>query len=400
MKTIRTLALPFFLVLLSGCLPFQTEPSSSIDTVTLLPTATAVTTAANDAITDISKDSNDTAVYNESVLTTVQSIFQQIYQGVNPSVVNIQVTSSDGWYTSTSQGSGFIWDVAGHIVTNNHVIEDASQITVIFADETSVDAQLVGTDPQSDLAVIQVDPQATQLIPVTMGDSHNVYVGDLVIAIGNPYGLTGTMTQGIVSALSRSLTVDDSDQFSYSTYTIPDIIQTDAAINPGNSGGVLVNVSGEVIGVTSAIQSSTSSNAGIGFVIPAHIVTRIVPELITNGTYDHPDLGFSGITLTSSINEQIGLDSSQTGILITSVEQFGPAEEAGLTATTRMINQRRQITINLGDIVTAIDGNSVKNYESLISYIFNQTTAGQTVSLTIVNNGKEKMVELTLASSS
>ena len=395
MKTIRILALPFFLVLLSSCMPFQTD--STIDEATFKPTVAATNAVA---FTEMNQGSNDTSVLNESVLTTVQSIFQQIYQGVNPSVVNIQVTSSDGWYTSTSQGSGFIWDAAGHIVTNNHVIEDASQITVIFADETSVDAQLVGTDPQSDLAVIQVDPQATTLIPVTMGDSHTVYVGDLVIAIGNPYGLTGTMTQGIVSALSRSLTVDDSDQFSYSTYTIPDIIQTDAAINPGNSGGVLVNVSGEVIGVTSAIQSSTSSNAGIGFVIPAHIVTRIVPELITNGNYDHPDLGFSGITLTSSINEQIGLESSQTGILITSVEQFGPAEDAGLTATTRMINQRRQITINLGDIVTAIDGNSVKNYESLISYIFNQTTAGQTVSLTIVNNGKEKMVELKLASSS
>ena len=192
-----------------------------------------------------------------SVLALVQQTFQQIYQDVNTSVVNITATQIYGPSLATSEGSGFIWDSEGHIVTNNHVVEGASQISVIFADGTTTDATIVGTDPQSDLAVIQVDASKATLHPVTLGDSSVVQVGDLVIAIGNPYGLEGSMTQGIVSALSRSLTVDESNPFYSSGYTIPDIIQTDAAINPGNSGGVLVNVSGQVIGVTSAIESTT-----------------------------------------------------------------------------------------------------------------------------------------------
>jgi S1-C subfamily serine protease len=233
-----------------------------------------------------------------------------------------------------------------------------------------------------------------------MGDSHAVNVGDLVIAIGNPYGLSGTMTQGIVSALSRSLTVDSSDPTSLSTYTIPDIIQTDAAINPGNSGGVLVNVTGQVVGVTSAIKSSTSSNAGIGFVIPAHIVERIVPVLIAKGSYDHPYLGISGVALSPSIDDQIGLDSKQTGLLILNVDQNGPADKAGLIATTRTANPQGQVNYIIGDVVTAIDGNPVKTFESLSSYIFNQTSTGQTVSLTILRKGNEKKVEVTMATKS
>jgi S1-C subfamily serine protease len=221
-----------------------------------------------------------------------------------------------------------------------------------------------------------------------------------VIAIGNPYGLSGTMTQGIVSALSRSLTVDNSDPYSYSTYTIPDIIQTDAAINPGNSGGVLVNVNGQVVGVTSAIKSSTSSNSGIGFVIPAHIVQRIVPVLIAKGSYDHPDLGFTGITLTPGIDQQLGLDPKVTGILVTDLTQNGPAENAGLIATTRTVSRQGQTTFNVGDVVTAIDGNPMKTIESLSSYIFNQTTTGQTVSLTLLRQGGEKTVDLTLTTKS
>lgn len=392
MKAIRSLSILIVLVFLSGCQWLQIDQSTETEA------AETVVKNTQSAAEEIPADNN--VLLDGSVLASVQQTFQQIYQRVNPSVVNIQVTTLDTWYTSSGQGSGFVWDNEGHIVTNNHVVENASQITVVFSDGTSVDAQLVGTDPQSDLAVIKVDPAASPLVSALMGDSHAVQVGDLVIAIGNPYGLSGTMTQGIVSALSRSLTVDDSDQFSYSTYTIPDIIQTDAAINPGNSGGVLVNVDGEVIGVTSAIKSSTSSNAGIGFVIPSHIVTRVVPELISNGSYAHPDLGFDGVTLTPNINDMVELDSNQTGILITGINENGPADKAGLKATTRLIGRRGQVSIDLGDVITAVDGQPITTYESLISYIFNQTTPGQTISFDILREGSQKTVELTLGASS
>ena len=392
MKKNRFLLLLIIPVFLTGCLlPSQITNlmDSPTATATTSPTATAepIQPTLNPAI----------SLQDEDVVATVQRTYQQIYASVNSSVVNIQVTTSDGWYTSSAQGSGFVWDTEGHIVTNNHVVENASEITVVFSDGTSVSANIVGTDPQSDLAVIQVDPTAASLEPVTLGDSHAVTVGDLVIAIGNPYGLAGTMTQGIVSALSRSLTVDSNDQSSYSTYTIPDIIQTDAAINPGNSGGVLVNLSGEVIGVTSAIQSSTSANAGIGFVIPSHIVERIVPVLISSGSYQHPQLGLSGVTLTPSIDNTLGLDSKQTGILITGVDQFGAADQAGLIATTRNFSRRGEFSYNVGDVITAIDGTPIKTYEAMVSYIFNQTTSGQTVSLTVLRGGTERTVDLTLS---
>lgn len=390
-KKIRSLSISALIILLTGCqlLPFGNAASTTETQSTVENTPVAIQTEPVENYIPL----------DGSVLASVQQTFQQIYQNVNPSVVNIQVTTLDTWYTSSAQGSGFVWDAEGHIVTNNHVVENASQITVVFSDGTSVDAQLVGTDPQSDLAVIKVDSTASPLESVRMGDSKSVQVGDLVIAIGNPYGLSGTMTQGIVSALSRSLTVDNSDQFSYSTYTIPDIIQTDAAINPGNSGGVLVNVDGEVIGVTSAIKSSTSSNAGIGFVIPSHIVARVVPELIATGSYAHPDLGFDGVTLTPNINEMVELASNQSGILITGLNKNGPAEKAGLKATTRLIGRQGQTSIVLGDVIVAVDGKGITTYEALISYIFNQTNPGQTISITILREGSEKTIDLTLGAS-
>jgi len=351
-------------------------------------TATATPTASGSLLTD------------GTVIEQVQSIYRGIYDTVNPSVVNIQVlgTYNYGFYVGavSSQGSGFVWDPQGHIVTNNHVVENAYNITVTFSDGSTTTAEVVGTDVQSDLAVIKVDPQGLTLHPVTLGNSHAVKVGDLVIAIGNPYGLAGSMTQGIVSALSRSLTVDSSNPFSSSTYTIPDIIQTDAAVNPGNSGGVLVNTSGEVIGVTSAIQSTTNANAGIAFAIPSHIVERIVPVLIKEGRYKHPSLGLSGITLTANYATEMGLDASTHGVLITEITPGGAADLAGLRETTQQYTRYNRGVIIFGDIITAIDGNPVRTYEDLISYIFNKTEVGQKVELTILRDGKEMTVTVTL----
>ena len=351
-------------------------------------TATATPTVSGSLLTD------------GTVIEQVQSIYRGIYDTVNPSVVNIQVlgTYNYGFYVGavSSQGSGFVWDPQGHIVTNNHVVENAYNITVTFSDGTTTTAEVVGTDVQSDLAVIKVDPSGLTLHPVSLGNSQAVKVGDLVIAIGNPYGLAGSMTQGIVSALSRSLTVDSSNPFSSSTYTIPDIIQTDAAVNPGNSGGVLVNTSGEVIGVTSAIQSTTNANAGIAFAIPSHIVERIVPVLIKDGRYKHPSLGLSGITLTANYATEMGLDASTHGVLITEITPGGAADLAGLKETTQQYTRYNRGVIIFGDVITAIDGNPVRTYEDLISYIFNKTEVGQRVELTILRDGKEMTVTATL----
>jgi S1-C subfamily serine protease len=352
----------------------------------------------------------------DPALTSMQSDFEQIYNTVNPSVVNIQVvinnTSSNqsfqgspfGFSSPQQQapqealGSGFVWDTQGHIVTNNHVVAGADKITVYFPDGSSADAKLVGADPNADLAVIQVNVPTSQLFPVQMADSTQVKVGQIAIAIGNPYGLSGTMTTGIVSGLSRSLPVglDSLSGQNGPVYSIPDIIQTDAAINPGNSGGVLVNTEAQVMGVTAAIRSSTNSNSGIGFVIPASIVQRVVPALIAQGHYDHPWLGISGTSLDSDLAQAMKLDANQKGVLVVDVSPNSPADKAGLMGSTTQVTINGQTTVVGGDIITAIDGSPIQKFEDLSSYLINNTQVGQTVTLTILRQGKEQAVKLTL----
>ncbi|NLG98189.1 MAG: PDZ domain-containing protein [Chloroflexi bacterium] len=325
------------------------------------------------------------------ITAALQSAYEQVYERVNPSVVNIQVASTSFRGFSAGEGSGFVWDQQGHIVTNNHVVDGASVVVVTFADGSTAEAEIVGTDPDADLAVIRVDVPADRLRPVVMADSSQVKVGQIAIAIGNPYGLSGTMTEGIVSALSRSLPVGETPG---GTYTIPDIIQTDAAINPGNSGGVLVNIEGEVIGVTTAIRSSSNSNSGIGFVIPSNIVSRIVPVLIDTGKYEHPRLGISGMTLSSDLAAELGLPEDQRGVLVINVAANGPADKAGLQGTRQ--SRTGEIIGSGGDVIIAIDGHPITKFEDLTSYLFNNTEVGQTVTLTILRNGREQTVELTL----
>lgn len=379
------------LVILAGCSFTQAlSPflGGTTDITATIPPATDQATPSTGTTT--------AQTMNADVMTVVQNTFQKIYESVNPSVVNIQVLENYGWTTISGEGSGFVWNEEGYIVTNNHVVENASEITIVFSDGTTSTASVVGTDPQSDLAVVKVNPKGLSLTPVELGDSHQVKVGDLVIAIGNPYGLAGTMTQGIVSALSRSLTVDESSMFSRTNYTIPDIIQTDAAINPGNSGGVLVNVNGEVIGVTAAIQSSTDSNAGIGFVIPSHIVERVIPILIEDGEYAHPSLGLSGTTLTYALAEEMGLDPETKGILITTINPGGAADQAGLNGSYQQMAAPGRLSITYGDVIIAVDDQPVRSYEDLVSYIFNQTEVGQKIHLTVLRDGKETQVDVVL----
>jgi 2-alkenal reductase len=348
----------------------------------------------------------------------LQGQLEQIYQEVSPSVVNIQV-STGRLFTPTlrgpnapripgiprlptpgaptgAQGSGFVWDTQGHIVTNNHVIDGASKIAVIFSDGTDVTATLVGRDVDSDLAVIQVDPSGLNLHPVALGDSTKLQVGQFVLAIGNPFGLQGTMTFGIISALGRSLPAGGNLQPTQPTFTIPNIIQTDAPINPGNSGGVLLDLEGNVIGVPTAIESSGQSSSGVGFAIPAAIVQTVVQSLISTGTVQHPYLGIEGTTLTPDLAQAMGLALTQRGALVISVTPGGPAAKAGVLPSTRQVIIDGQQASVGGDLILGIDQQPVKTFDELVSYLAFDTKVGQTVTLAILRNGKESTVQVTL----
>ncbi len=332
-----------------------------------------------------------------------------IYEAVNPSVVSIQVTQKVSammqmpFYGSMPQtedqyqqgaGSGFVWDKQGHIVTNYHVIENAEKVRVLFPDGTNVLAEVVGTDPDSDLAVLKVDVPAAQLHPVTIANSEQVRVGQLAVAIGNPFGLGNTMTVGFVSAVGRSLPAQTTST-SNARYTIPDVIQTDAPINPGNSGGVLVNEKGEVVGVPSAIISPVQASVGIGFAIPSAIVQKVVPALIAEGNYTHAWLGISGTTLIPDIAQAMGLDENQRGALVITVQENGPAGKAGLRGSDGEITVDGQTLPTGGDIIIALAGNTVNTFEDLVANLA-RFSAGETVTLTVIRNGAVRDLEITL----
>ena len=354
------------------------------------------------------------------LLAAYQGTLENIYTTVSPSVVNIRVVQKVAASNSamsqlpgfpffslpqgqgqqpqqqyqSALGSGFVWDTNGDIVTNNHVVSGADKIEVTFSDGTILPATLVGADPDSDLAVIKVDAAASQLHPIAMADSTAVRVGQLAVAIGNPFGLEGTMTTGIISAVGRSLPADETTTQSY---TIPDIIQTDAPINPGNSGGVLVDVQGQVLGVTSAIESPVRANAGIGFAIPSAIVKNVVPALIKDGKYVHTWLGISGTTLTPDFANAMKLDASQRGALIEEVMPNSPAEKAGLRASNQDATIDGQSVKVGGDVITAIDNQPVVEMEDLIAFLARSTQVDQKVTLNILRDGKQETLDVTLA---
>ncbi len=359
-------------------------------------------------------------------LAALQGTLENIYTQVNPSVVNIRVVQKTEVtvpslpeipgmpnfpffgplvpqtpqgpqeFYQRGLGSGFVWDRQGHIVTNNHVVEGADKITVTFFDGTTVTGTVVGTDPDSDLAVVKVDVPADELHPVTLADSTQVKVGQLAIAIGNPFGLEGTMTQGIVSAVGRLLPAGNGSAQG-PRYSIPDIIQTDAPINPGNSGGVLVDDQGRVIGVTAAIESPVRANAGIGFAIPSAIVQKVVPTLIKTGRYEHAWLGISGTSLSPELAKAMDLKADQRGALVVDVVPDSPADKAGLRGSDRQVTVEGQSVPVGGDVIVAIDGQPVNGIDDLVTYLGRHTEAGQKVTLTVLRHGKEETVKVTLA---
>ena len=343
-----------------------------------------------------------------------QNALADLYDQVLPSVVNIQVVATpqaanlpegfqlpkgfelpQGAPKLRGQGSGFIWDDEGHIITNNHVVENAESVTVVFSNGYWADAEVVATDPQADLAVIKVTPpEGVEWKPLPRAEAGSLRVGHMVIAIGNPFGLAGTMTTGIVSALERSLPVGEMGQ---SHYTLPDLIQTDAAINPGNSGGPLLDLNGQVVGVNFAIESPGRFNSGVGFAIPMSIVNRVVPALIENGKYEYAYLGLSGSTITPEIAKALGLDNTTRGVYVAEVLPGGPSEKAGLQGATGITTDSEGNEIQTGgDIITAIDGEPVVIFEDLVNYLVTQASPGQTVTLDIIRDGKPMQVEATL----
>ena len=386
------------LVALSGCNLFSLMTAQRSE-----PQTEEVATPTPASVSEA--DSGPTSLPDQAgVLTALQDALATIYTAVNPSVVSIRVTqqSSGGMILPFSEnlpapfkegaGSGFVWDTEGHIVTNYHVIENATRIVVQFSDSTTAVASVVGSDPDSDLAVLKVEAPEAELRPVRMAQAE-ARVGQLAVAIGNPFGLENTMTVGFVSAIGRSLAVGETLG---SQYSIPDIIQTDAPINPGNSGGVLVNEQGEVIGVTTAIVSPVQASVGIGFAIPATIVQRVVPVLIEKGTYAHPWIGISGTSLTSEIATAMDLPAEQRGALVMEVIAGSPADKAGLQGSTRQVTiGGRQVAVG-GDVIIAFDGVPIRSFDELVSVLGAQSRPGQTVTLTVLRDGAERDIRLTL----
>jgi serine protease Do len=356
-------------------------------------------------------------VQGQNTIDDETVLLQNVYKLVNPSVVNIRVTIRPGADSTgllpieplptppgtpsapgsnppleLGDASGFVYDTKGHIVTNAHVVADADKITVTFADANSYKATVVGVDLDSDVAVLQIDASKENATPLVMADSDKLLVGERAIAIGNPFRLNGTMTQGIVSAVGRSLD-SQRDATQASRYLIPDVIQTDAPINPGNSGGPLLNGKGEVIGVNTAYLRQS---LGLGFAIPSNIVNKVAAALIAKGKVDHSYLGIAGGTLTPELNDLIGLDENFHGVLVSDVTPSGPAGQAGVKGSTAQKQLDGQPVAVGGDIIVAIDDIPVKRFEDLLSYLFAHTEPGQTVKLKILRNGKTVEVSVKL----
>ena len=307
-------------------------------------------------------------------------------------------------------GSGFVYDNQGHIVTNNHVVSGANKIEVTFVDGNTYSAKVIGGDPYTDLAVPEItdnnfSPQ--MVVPLMIGNSSNLQPGETVAAIGNPFGLYGSITEGIVSGVGRMLPLSETESIdpqqglfsspkSAPAFSIPNIIQTDAAINPGNSGGPLLNMNGEVIGINTAIFSNTGSNSGVGFVIPSDTMKKVVPSLIRSGSYKHPYLGVSGIDVTPDVAKFMKLNETK-GFLVTDITSGSPADKAGIHGGDVLTDLNGTEVELGGDVITGIDNTTVRKIDDIFSYLETQKQVGDTTKLTIIRDGKPQEVNVILS---
>jgi len=379
--------------------PSSTPTPLIVERVVTATPAPAQATAAPPTVAPAVVDTLQVGMLQEEALLI------NLYNRVSPGVVHIRMAQKvdmselapnlqnhpelpDDLYQG-GQGSGFVWDAEGHIVTNQHVVADADILEVMFLDGTVVEAEVIGIDRQSDIAVIQVDPAAADLMPVVLGSSADVQVGQWGIAIGNPFGQNWTMTRGIVSAIGR--TVRGQTQFS-----IPEVLQTDAAINPGNSGGPLLDSSGRVIGMNTMIVSESGVSAGIGFAVPIDLVRQVVPDLIESGSYDYAWLGVSGRSVIAQDVEEMDLPVRQGAIVIEVIED-SPAERAGLRGSDRTIRIEGQDIPTGGDVIIAVEDTPIRNMDDLIAYLVQAVRPNQTVSVTVIRDGEEMNIPVTLA---
>ena len=332
-----------------------------------------------------------------------------LFTKVEGSTVQVTDSSTPG-LLGPRLGSGFVYDNEGHIITNNHVVEGATgDLDVTFLDGNVYTAKLVAADPYSDLAVLKVEGVPTdKLVPLSLGNSSSLKVGQPVAAVGNPFGLSGSLTEGIVSGLGRSLPASppqeptippqlDMPSLPQSpSFSIPDIIQTDAAINPGNSGGPLLNFKGEVIGINTAIFSNTGAYSGVGFAIPSNMIKKVVPSLIATGSYTHPYIGITGIDVTPDIAKEMGLQEAK-GFLITDITADGPAAKAGLHGGDILTDiNGRQIELG-GDVIVKIDNQTVRKIDDVLTYLEREKQVGDTVQLTVLRDGQLQQIPVTLA---
>jgi serine protease Do len=360
------------------------------------PAQTNVTQNPTKTFTDIFKQTQNSTIQIKSTMPDNKEVI--IVNG-NPIGKN-----------NVALGSGFVYNNQGHIVTNNHVVSGANKIEVTFVDGNTYSAKVIGGDPYTDLAVLEItdnnfSPQ--MVVPLMIGNSSNLQPGETVAAIGNPFGLYGSITEGIVSGVGRLLPLSETESIdpqqglfssakSAPAFSIPNIIQTDAAINPGNSGGPLLNMNGEVIGINTAIFSNTGSNSGVGFVIPSDTMKKVVPSLIRSGYYKHPYLGVSGIDVTPDVAKFMKLNETK-GFLVTDITSGSPADKAGIHGGDVLTDLNGTEVELGGDVITGIDNTTVRKIDDILSYLETQKQVGDTTKLTINRDGKLQEVNVILS---
>ena len=411
--------------LLAACNTTEDVTGPEADTATPSPTPTAITTSVGlvtdtlvdpvaveprttengsmPAVVDVQIDAMDIVAAREEVLA-------RIYEDSLPSVVFVRVVHrldpDDRQFGGDffggiprdrfdeyqhGAGSGFVWDEEGHILTNWHVVEGSDSVSVVFADGEEFEAELLGGDPDSDLAILKIDTAQRQVKPLPRGDIDDLRVGQLALAIGSPFGQDFTLTSGIVSALGRTI------RSRSGPYSIPLVVQTDAPINPGNSGGPLLDRLGQVIGINTQILSQSGANSGVGFAVPIDIAKQVVPDLIEHGKYEYAWLGISGATLTADVVEHMGLPEASRGVLIVKAIEDGPAEGAGIKGGEEEVTIEGEDIVLGGDVIMAINGEPVKEMHDLISYLGEHTRPGDDIELDVLHsNGETETITVTL----
>ena len=383
----QQLSLPFISTIMKAGKQLQqqitgqnTDNTGNCQTAAVTPASFTQTTRTHNLVHNLSLTGLFKQVENSvvQITSTVSNPNMQIIINGNP---------LEG--QTTRLGSGVVYDKQGHIITNNHVVGHAKTVDVTFVDGNTYVAKVIGTDPFSDIAIIQLtdDFSAENVMPLVIANSSSLQVGQQIVAIGNPFGLSDTMTTGIVSQMGRLLPNPDTG------FSTPNAVQTDAAINPGNSGGPLLNMQGQVVGINTAINSATGEFSGVGFAVPSSTILREMPTLIQNGCYSHARLGISGSSITPDIAQSAGLSRNYKGVAVGSVQTGSPAEKADLQGITQNDDSNTQ---KVGDIITGIDGHPLRSIDDLINYVDVHKAIGDNAMLTINRHGQIMNLNLVL----